>query len=310
MEVSATAHGCSEQPLPRSENANERVNGSRIGGGRKRQDVGSLNHGINLQRWLSALPVGFRCGSAVLSDGIAKLRDPEGLRWSGANCHRAARTRARLPICPTRHSDRRDAVPSAWPPVTPVGVPPAGPEVAEMDKAQGALTGTSATLPQRSSPRCEAFERSQSASGCNTFGRSHSSSLGGLSVSDSPLFKAAFPYQQDVLALPVVDLDVASHWYANAFGLREVDRIDQPLPTVILERDGIKIGFAVNGGDASQEGAAILVSDIDRARQEIEAAGIEIGNWRIDEHDGEKRQVFFVVAPDGLCYYFYQPIST
>jgi hypothetical protein len=83
-----------------------------------------------------------------------------------------------------------------------------------------------------------------------------------------------------------------------------------PHPAVILERAGIKIGFAVNGGDASQDGAAILVSDIDRAKQEIESAGLEIGNRRIDEHDGEKRQVFLVVAPDGLCYCFDQPIST
>jgi hypothetical protein len=62
----------------------------------------------------------------------------------------------------------------------------------------------------------------------------------------------------------------ASQWYASAFGLRELDRRDQPHPAVILERDGIRIGFAVNGGDASQDGAAILVSDIDRAKQEIE----------------------------------------
>jgi catechol 2,3-dioxygenase-like lactoylglutathione lyase family enzyme len=129
-------------------------------------------------------------------------------------------------------------------------------------------------------------------------------------LSDRPLFEAAFPYQHDVLALPVVDLDAASRWYSHAFGLREVDRREQPHPTVILERDGITIGFAVNGGDASQDGAAILVSDIDRARQEIETAGIEIGSSRIDEHDGDTRHVFFVVAPDGLCYYFDQPIST
>jgi catechol 2,3-dioxygenase-like lactoylglutathione lyase family enzyme len=128
-------------------------------------------------------------------------------------------------------------------------------------------------------------------------------------MSESPLFKGAFPYQQDVLALPVVDVDAASRWYASAFGLQEVERRDQPHPAVILERDGIKIGFAVNGGDASQDGAAILVSDIDRAKKEIEAAGIEIANWRIDEDDGERRRVFFVAAPDGLCYYFYQPIS-
>src|SRR5438128_11792504 len=113
---------------------------------------------------------------------------------------------------------------------------------------------------------------------------------------DTPLFKGAFPYQEDVLALPVVDLDAASQWYATAVGLQEVERRDEPQPAVILERDGIKIGFAINGGDATQDGAAILVSDIRRAKDEIEAAGIEIGNWRIDEHEGEKRQVFFVIA--------------
>ena len=32
-------------------------------------------------------------------------------------------------------------------------------------------------------------------------------------------------------------------------------------------------------------------------------------NWRVDERDGQKYQVFFVVAPDGLCYYFHEPIE-
>jgi hypothetical protein len=43
-------------------------------------------------------------------------------------------------------------------------------------------------------------------------------------MSAGPLFKAAFPYQQDVLALSVVNLDAASLWYTNAFDLREVER--------------------------------------------------------------------------------------
>jgi catechol 2,3-dioxygenase-like lactoylglutathione lyase family enzyme len=111
-----------------------------------------------------------------------------------------------------------------------------------------------------------------------------------------------------VLALPVTDLDAASQWYAKAFGLTEVERRDHPYPTVILERDGIKIGFSINGGDASQDGAAILVSDIHRAKDELEANGIRTGNWRVDERNGQKFQVFFVVAPDGLCFYFHQPI--
>jgi len=128
-------------------------------------------------------------------------------------------------------------------------------------------------------------------------------------VSDSPLFKDASPYQEDVLALPVVDLDAAAHWYSNAFGLREVERRDQPHQAVILERDGVRLGFALTGGDASQDGAAIHVSDIQRARDQIEAVGLDVGDARIEEQDGEKRHVFFVVAPDGLCFYFYQPMS-
>ena len=128
-------------------------------------------------------------------------------------------------------------------------------------------------------------------------------------MSTIPLFERAFAFQDDVLALPVTDLDVAAQWYANAFGMTEVERRDHPHPTVILERDGIQIGFAINGGDASQDRAAILVSDIDRAKAELEANGIQPGDLRIDERDGQKLQVFFVVAPDGLCYYFHQPLA-
>ncbi len=128
-------------------------------------------------------------------------------------------------------------------------------------------------------------------------------------MSLTKLFETAFPYADDILALPVEDIDQASIWYRDAFGLNEVERRADPAPTVILERDGVRIGFAVNGGDPGNDGAAILVTDIHRARQELEANGTEIGNWRVDENDGQKFQVFFVIAPDGLCYYFHQPIE-
>ena len=123
------------------------------------------------------------------------------------------------------------------------------------------------------------------------------------------LFEAAFPFADDVLALPVTDIDAAAKWYAKAFGLTEVHRHDEPVPTVIMERDGTRIGFAINGGDPTQDGAAIRVTDIHRAKQELENNGVETANWRIDERDEQKLQVFFVIAPDGLCYYFHQPID-
>ena len=123
------------------------------------------------------------------------------------------------------------------------------------------------------------------------------------------LFEAAFPFADDVLTLPVKDIDTAAQYYSGAFGLHEIERHSDPVPTVIMERDGTRIGFAVNGGDPTQDGAAIRVSDAQRAKDEIEANGVETGNWRVDERDGQKLQVFFVVAPDGLCYYFHQPID-
>lgn len=128
-------------------------------------------------------------------------------------------------------------------------------------------------------------------------------------MSSKPQFKAAYPYQKNVLALPATDLDAASRWYAKHFGMKEVERIDSPVPTVILERDGTRIGFAINGGDAAQDGAAILVSNVRGVMDEIKANGANVGNWRVDENNGKKFQVFFVVAPDGLCYYFHEPLD-
>jgi catechol 2,3-dioxygenase-like lactoylglutathione lyase family enzyme len=127
-------------------------------------------------------------------------------------------------------------------------------------------------------------------------------------MQNEPLFKAVFPYQDDVLALPVVDLDAAAQWYAKGFGLKEVERRSDPKPAVILERDGVRIGFAITGGNAEDDGAAILVTDILRAKAELEANGVKVANLQIDKRDGKEFHVFFVVAPDGLCYYFHQAL--
>lgn len=124
-----------------------------------------------------------------------------------------------------------------------------------------------------------------------------------------PAFESASPYKDDILALPVTNLDTASEWYCKHFEMKEVERRDSPNPVVILERDGVQIGFAVNGGDPSQEGAAIRVTDIDAVKAQIESNGISVGDSRIDERDGKKYNVFFVVAPDGLCYYFNEPVG-
>ncbi len=128
-------------------------------------------------------------------------------------------------------------------------------------------------------------------------------------MSQDTLFKAAYPYGADVLALPAADPGAVARWVARIFGMTEVERTDDPVPSVILERDGVRIGFAANGGDPEQDGAAILVRDIDRAAQDITANGGTIGNRRVDTREDGRFEVFFVVAPDGLCYYFHQPVA-
>jgi catechol 2,3-dioxygenase-like lactoylglutathione lyase family enzyme len=112
-----------------------------------------------------------------------------------------------------------------------------------------------------------------------------------------------------VLALPAADLDAAAQWYCRHFGMREVERTTQPVPGVILERDGTRIGFAINGGDPAQDGAAVKVSNIGAIREELESAGVKTGKLGIEQRNGERFQVFFVVAPDGLCYYFHEPLT-
>lgn len=128
-------------------------------------------------------------------------------------------------------------------------------------------------------------------------------------MSNEPRFEKAFPFQNDVLALPVTDLDTASAWYSEHFGMAEVDRFAEPVPAVILERDGTRIGFAITGGDPTQDGAAVLVVNIRGVKEELEARGVQVGDWRVDERDGQKYRVFFVIAPDGLCYYFHEPLG-
>ena len=127
-------------------------------------------------------------------------------------------------------------------------------------------------------------------------------------MSADSYFEAAYPFLEDVTTLPVKNLDESVAWYSNAFGLSEVERTSEPVPQVIMERDGARIGFAITGADPTQDGAAILVREIKQVHDELVSKGVEIANWRVDERDGEKLQVFFVVAPDGLCYYFHEPI--
>jgi catechol 2,3-dioxygenase-like lactoylglutathione lyase family enzyme len=121
------------------------------------------------------------------------------------------------------------------------------------------------------------------------------------------VFKSAAPYADDAMNLPVRSIDAAIPYYEKTFGFRVVSRQDAPVRLVILARDHIRIGLAENGGDSSQEGCFFEVDDIEAAFEEIKGVPPTASDFRIDKIDGGPCRVFFVVAPDGLCYMLGEP---
>jgi catechol 2,3-dioxygenase-like lactoylglutathione lyase family enzyme len=118
------------------------------------------------------------------------------------------------------------------------------------------------------------------------------------------VFRSASPYADDTMNLPVQNVDAAIPYYEKVFGFRVVSRHDAPHKSVILARDGIQIGLAENGGDPTQEGCFFEVDDVETAFAELKSNGFEKeeAGFRIDRHGDTSWKVFFVVAPDGLCY--------
>ena len=118
------------------------------------------------------------------------------------------------------------------------------------------------------------------------------------------IFKSAWPYAEDALNLPVPDVEAAIPFYETIMGFQLVSRHDSPCRSAVLTRDSIQIGLAENGGDPTQEGCFFEVNDAEAAFAELKSNGLkkEAADFRIDQHGETSYKVFFVVAPDGLCY--------
>lgn len=115
-------------------------------------------------------------------------------------------------------------------------------------------------------------------------------------------FKRAAPYADDALNLPVRDVAAAIPYYEQTFGFRVVSRTEEPCASVILARDDVQIGLAENGGDPEQEGCFFEVDNIAAAFAEINGRSANQTDFRMNKFDNVPYRVFFVVAPDGLCY--------
>ncbi len=118
------------------------------------------------------------------------------------------------------------------------------------------------------------------------------------------VFKTASPYLDDAMNLPVENVETAIPFYETVMGFQVVSRIDEPFKSAVLRRDAILIGLAENGGDPTQDGCFFEVDNLEAAFAELKANGLgkEEANFRVDQHGTTAYRVFFVVAPDGLCY--------
>jgi catechol 2,3-dioxygenase-like lactoylglutathione lyase family enzyme len=116
----------------------------------------------------------------------------------------------------------------------------------------------------------------------------------------------AWGYQGDNMNLPVPDLGAALPFYETVLGFSVVSRSEAPHKAAVLARDQVRLGLAENGGDSTQDGCAFHVKDLESLFAEFKANGLgkAPSAFDIEEHDGVAWKVFYVVAPDGLCYWF------
>lgn len=116
------------------------------------------------------------------------------------------------------------------------------------------------------------------------------------------VYMNAAPYAKDAMNLPVTDVETAIPFYEQTMGFQVVSRQDAPVKSVVLGRDGIQIGLAENGGDPSQEGCFFEVDNVEAAFKEVNGVEPGEGALRHDKFGDKSYRVFFVIAPDGLCY--------
>jgi catechol 2,3-dioxygenase-like lactoylglutathione lyase family enzyme len=113
----------------------------------------------------------------------------------------------------------------------------------------------------------------------------------------------AFGYQGDAMNLPVRDLAAALPFYETVLGFRVLSRTRD---SAVLTRDQVQIRLAENGRDPSQDGCAFHVTDADGLFAEFQRNGLRKNEpaFTTEIRKGVPWKVFYVVAPDGLCYWF------
>ncbi|WP_373059405.1 VOC family protein [Gemmatimonas sp.] len=115
-----------------------------------------------------------------------------------------------------------------------------------------------------------------------------------------------FGYRGDTMHLPVPNLAAAIPFYEATLGFHVVSRGETPYASAVLARDAVQIGLEENGGDPSQEGCAFHVRGLVALFAEFAVNGLvkAPSDFNVERRDGVPWTVCYVIAPDGLCYWF------
>ncbi len=124
-------------------------------------------------------------------------------------------------------------------------------------------------------------------------------------------FLGIFPIgSSNPLHLPVRDLEHSLSYYEQSLGFTLLSRQDTPYKEILLQRDQITMGLAENGGNPEEHSCYLSVSTVDGLFQELQKRQLDVSPIRLDVHDGQTYRVFFLRAPDGLCFCFGQKQET
>lgn len=118
-------------------------------------------------------------------------------------------------------------------------------------------------------------------------------------------FKVAAGYQGDAMNLPVENVEAAIPFYETLMGFKVISRGEEPCKSAVLGRDSVQMRLAENGGDSSQDGCFFDVDNVQAAFAEFKANGLQkemADAFETQTYGDTTYKVFFVVAPDGLCY--------
>jgi lactoylglutathione lyase len=123
----------------------------------------------------------------------------------------------------------------------------------------------------------------------------------------SASLEKAFGYKGDNMNLPVADVSASVSFYETVLGFRVVSQSDAAPRSATLARDQIQMRLVENGGDPTQDGCAFHVTDVEALLAEFKANGFQkLSEFGSEKHGDAMWKVFYVAAPDGLCYWFGQ----